>query len=121
MPAAFAGADVLLDQFRAGSYGVAACEAMAAGCIVVGQVSAQTRDVVRERTGLVLPIVEASPDTLEHILRELAGRDDLDTPRAASVAFVREVHDGRASARALIDGWLSPSDIPGRDENETGA
>lgn len=121
MPAAFAAADVLLDQFRAGSYGVAACEAMAAGCIVVGQVSAQARGVVRDLTGLELPILEAAPDTLEATLRELAGRDDLGALRASSVAFVCEVHDGRASARALIEGWLSPQDVtPGTEENAFG-
>ncbi|GAB6857055.1 glycosyltransferase family protein [Microbacterium xylanilyticum] len=114
MPAAFARVDVLLDQFRAGSYGVAACEAMAAGCVVVGQVSDQVREVVRRTTGHDLPIIEADPDTLEQALRELAARTDLDGLRAQSVAFVRAAHDGTLSARALKDAWLTGSTIPGR-------
>ncbi len=115
MPDVFAGVDVLLDQFRAGSYGVAACEAMAAGCAVVGQVSDQVRDVVRRSTGHVLPIVEADPGTLEQVLRDLAAREDLDGLRAQSVAFVQAVHDGTLSAQALKDAWLTGSAVQGGD------
>ncbi|MBC9927540.1 MULTISPECIES: hypothetical protein [unclassified Leucobacter] len=109
MPTRFAKADVMLDQFRAGSYGVAACEAMAAGCVAVGQVSEQVRSHVRAETGLELPIVEASPDTLEHVLRELAARPDLRPASEQSTTFVREVHDGRLAARVLRDSWIRPA------------
>ena len=51
MPAKFGGVDVVLDQFRVGSYGVAACEALAAGNVVVGHVSEQVRTSVHEKTG----------------------------------------------------------------------
>lgn len=118
MPAVFARADVLLDQFRLGSYGVAACEAMAAGCVVVGQISNQVRGAVRERSGLELPIVEATPDSLEAVLRELAtgarptaastAPAPFDALGSSSAAFVRELHDGRVSALALQDAWISP-------------
>ncbi|MHA3682858.1 hypothetical protein ACXR2W_01175 [Leucobacter sp. HY1908] len=106
MPARFAQADVLLDQFRAGSYGVAACEALAAGCLVIGQVSDQVRSTVREASGLELPIIEAMPATLEARLRELAARPTLVPDRVRGTEFVRDVHDGRRAARALIEHWI---------------
>ena len=109
MPAAFAAADVVLDQFRAGSYGVAACEAMAAGCIVVGHLSTQVRDEVRSRTGSDVPILDATPTTLDAVLRELAADADIDARRAAMTEFVGSVHDGRLSAHVLIDGWIGPA------------
>ncbi|MEK8228013.1 hypothetical protein NKG05_20860 [Oerskovia sp. M15] len=71
MPEIYAGADVVLDQFRLGSYGVAACEAMAAGRVVLGHVLPQVRDVVRSSTGLDLPVVETTADTIDAVLREL--------------------------------------------------
>ncbi|TFV94944.1 glycosyltransferase family 1 protein [Orlajensenia leifsoniae] len=107
MPVVYGQADIVLDQFRLGSYGVAACEAMAAGRVVVGHVLDSVRDVVMEQTGRELPIVEATPDTLEDVLlgliadparRAALGRDGAD--------FVRAVHDGRLSARVLLDGWV---------------
>lgn len=109
MPAVFHNADVVLDQFRAGSYGVAACEAMAAGAVVVGHVIDDVRDAVRKATGTELPVIEATPDTLEQVLRGLAAdRERLDYIRDAGVEFVSEVHDGRLSAHVLINSWLKP-------------
>ena len=116
MPELFAGADVLLDQFRLGSYGVAACEAMAAGCIVVGQISEQVRDAVSERTGLSLPILEADPRSLERVLRELSALPDLTPLRRASAEFVRDVHDGRRSADALLTRWITPATSASRED-----
>ncbi|QYM76987.1 hypothetical protein [Leucobacter luti] len=110
MPAVFAEADVLLDQFRAGSYGVAACEAMAAGCLAIGQVSAQVRSAVQEASGLELPILEATPDSLEQVLRGLAALSDLSAQATRSIDFVRTVHDGRMSAQALREHWLAAPD-----------
>lgn len=116
MPAVFAGADVVVDQMRVGSYGVAACEAMAAGCIVVGHVAADVRDLVLSRTGFVLPVVEATPATLEATLRELAADAALDDRRRGGIDFVTAVHDGRASARALIDAWIGHPATGDREE-----
>lgn len=113
MPEVFARADVLLDQFRLGSYGVAACEAMAAGCVVVGQISEQVRSAVRDRSGQELPIVEADPGTIETVLRELANDPALSTRSELSRDFVRTLHDGRASAAALRAAWItSPGEDP---------
>lgn len=108
IPARFARADVVLDQFRAGSYGVAACEALATGCAVVGNVSQQVRDAVREHTGRRLPIIDATPSTIEAVLRDLASSDDAAEAIQERVDFVRDVHDGRRSASVLLDDWIAP-------------
>jgi len=106
MPELFARTDVLLDQFRAGSYGVAAVEAMASGCVVVGHVLPDTRAAVLEATGLELPIIEATPDTLEAVIHRLAEHpEEIDDLRRRGVDFVRAVHDGRRSA-AVLGTWL---------------
>jgi hypothetical protein len=110
MPALFGEADVLIDQFRAGSYGVAACEAMAGGCIAIGHVLADVRRTVMEVSGLPLPVVEATPDTLEEVLRGLAtDHRKRHAVSLASIDFVHRVHDGRLSASILRDHWLSPA------------
>lgn len=106
MPREYGKADIVLDQFALGSYGVAACEAMAAGKVVLGHVTPLVREHVREETGLDLPIVECPADRIDEVLRELAAdparRHELGE---AGVAFVRAVHDGRLSAQVL-NSWL---------------
>jgi hypothetical protein len=102
MPAVYGGADIVLDQFRLGDYGVAACEAMAAGRIVVGHVSDAVRTHVRDVTGVDLPIVEARLDTVRDTVTAIVS----DPGRwrgsgAAGREFVRRVHDGRLSAGVL--------------------
>ncbi|GAA4165582.1 hypothetical protein GCM10022286_29030 [Gryllotalpicola daejeonensis] len=102
MPSVYRDADIVLDQFRLGDYGVAACEAMAAGRVVVGHVSEAVRSHVLATTGRELPIVEARLDAVADVVRDIAR--DPDRYRALSAAgpsFVREVHDGARSARAL--------------------
>ncbi|GAB3934530.1 hypothetical protein GCM10029976_043620 [Kribbella albertanoniae] len=102
MPAVYGDADIVIDQFRIGNYGVAACEAMAAGRIVVSYVSESVRGRVVDATGLELPIVDATPDTLEQVLLDLiADRDRGRAIAALGPAFVAEVHDGRRSGQAM--------------------
>lgn len=102
MPGAYGDADIVLDQFRLGSYGVAACEAMAAGRVVVGHVTEVNRARVRELSGHDLPIVEATPETLQTVVRELvADRERSRAVAGAGVEFVEAVHDGRVSADLL--------------------
>lgn len=102
MPELYRGADIVLDQFRLGDYGVAACEAMAAGRVVVGQVGDGVRGAVLERTGLALPIVESRGADLERTIRDIVAEPGPYRARAAlGPAFVRAVHDGSRSAEAL--------------------
>lgn len=110
MPGVFAAADIVLDQFRLGSYGVAACEAMAAGRVVVGHVLPSVRERVLRDTGRELPIVEATPDTLREVVAGLlADPERAGAAAAAGPAFVAAVHSGRMSADALTRHWIAPA------------
>lgn len=116
MPARFARADVVIDQLRIGSYGAAACEALASGCLVVGHLSDTVRDRVRRETGLDVPIHEATPDTISDVLRNLAMQHDLRPLRSEGRRFVAEVHDGRRSAAILTTAWIQiPRSTPRED------
>lgn len=102
MPALYGAADIVLDQFRIGSYGVAACEAMAAGRIVVSHVTDTTRSSVRALTGLELPIVEADAATLPGVVSDIAANPGAYREIGESgIEFVQRVHNGAYSARIL--------------------
>jgi len=102
MPRVYREADVVLDQFRIGNYGVAACEAMAAGRLVVSHVSDFVRERAREAAGAELPILEATPKTLEQVLLEvLADRAGARALAAQGPGFVRRLHDGSRAAQVL--------------------
>ncbi|WP_372967388.1 glycosyltransferase [Microbacterium sp.] len=104
MPDVYRSADIVLDQFRLGDYGVAACEAMAAGRVVIGHVHDEVRARVVDLTGRDLPIVEARYDGVGEKVREI-----LDDPEPwialakTGISFVDEIHDGRLSATQLSD------------------
>ncbi|WP_051426097.1 hypothetical protein [Jiangella gansuensis] len=109
MPAALAEADIVVDQLVMGLYGVGACEAMAAGRVVVSYVGDDVRARVRATTGLDLPVAEAGPDTLADVVAGIVtDRDAARELAAAGPGFVREVHDGSRAAAALA-GWLFPA------------
>nr|WP_272955493.1 glycosyltransferase family 4 protein [Pedococcus badiiscoriae] len=100
MPAAVADADIVLDQFSLGSYGVMAVQAMAAGRVVVGHVT----DAVRAACPGDLPLVEATPDTLAAVVRGLL--DDRAAGVAAAAAgpgYAADVHGGERSAAVLAE------------------
>lgn len=104
MPARIADADIVIDQLLVGSYGVAACEAMAAGRAVIGNIDDDVRETVRRAGGLDLPIIQADPDTLEAVLERLAA-DPVEISEAASrgPAFVRAIHTGSRTLPVLAD------------------
>ncbi|QYM76988.1 glycosyltransferase [Leucobacter luti] len=107
MPAIFADADVVLDQFRGADYGVAACETMASGRIVLAHVSDQVRAEVESRAGMALPIPETTPGTIESMLRDIAARRDHYREIAAQgPEFVRRLHSGDYSRNALMQHFL---------------
>jgi hypothetical protein len=104
MPQLYGAADIVLDQFRIGSYGVAACEAMASGRLVVSHVSDQVRSAVKAATGQALPIVEADPDTIDTVVADIAANpDNYRAIAAAGMDFARQIHDGSSSAQVLND------------------
>lgn len=91
-------ADIVVDHVVMGNYGVLACQAMAAGRLTVGHV----HDRVRRRVGRPVPVLEATPMTLEAVLRSaLADPAAAALQAARGPEFVRDLHDGRASARVL--------------------
>ncbi|MFC8502549.1 hypothetical protein ACFUC1_09320 [Pedococcus sp. NPDC057267] len=103
VPALVGGVDVMVDQIMTGSYGVAAVEAMAAGRLVVGNVAPEVRALVEDD----VPVVDAGPDALEDVIRDIAARPTAYQPvAAAGVHFARRWHDGRASAAVIAERLL---------------
>lgn len=102
-----AAADVVLDQLTMGLYSTTALEAMAAGKLVVAQVSEATRERITQLTGMVCPIIEATPSTLDSVITKLIEQPELfDSVRDASERYVREVHGPQAIVTAL-SGFLN--------------
>jgi hypothetical protein len=106
MPDLYGRADIVVEQFGIADYSTAACEAMAAGRVVVSRVADGVREHVRVTTGLDLPVVEANPATLEDVILGLIrDRERAVALGEQSAAFAREVHDGRLSA-SVLGSWL---------------
>lgn len=91
-------ADIVLDHFVIGNYGVVTCQAMAAGRVTIANISER----VRSRVPMEIPTIQADPDTLGAVIEGiLADRAKAQSIAASGNAFVREYHDGRKSAEAL--------------------
>lgn len=109
MPALYGGADIVFDHVGTANYGVAACEAMAAGRIVLSHISPFVRNYVAQQTGVELPVVEATPDTLAQVVqRLLSDREEGRRIAGLGPTFVAAVHDGRRSAAAMRDFLTQP-------------
>ncbi|MFK4083812.1 glycosyltransferase [Kribbella sp. NPDC020789] len=92
-------ADLVVDQLALGSYGVLACEAMAAGRVTVGHVA----DRVRALLPAELPIAEATPGDLGAVIERLISERESSRKLAdGGAAYVRELHDGRRAVEALL-------------------
>jgi hypothetical protein len=106
MPELYGTADIVVEQFGIADYSAAACEAMAAGRVVVSRVADKVRERVLDQTGLQLPIEEANPTTLEQVILKLIADPDRARELAARGRdYARKVHDGRRSA-AILGEWL---------------
>jgi glycosyltransferase involved in cell wall biosynthesis len=96
--------DVLVDGIRLGDYGVTACEAMAMGVLVVGNVGKRVRD----RLTTAVPIVQATPDTIEDVLADIArNRDHYRDVAAMGPGFVKRFHDGTQASSVLHESFLA--------------
>jgi hypothetical protein len=96
--AAIRDADVVIGGLVLGDYGGTEIQALAAGRVVVGNVSQ------RVRRRLDVPIVQAEPNTLADVLRDIVNRPDQYRSIAAQgPAFHARYHDGRHSVAALAD------------------
>ncbi|WP_203137753.1 hypothetical protein [Microbacterium sp. JZ31] len=102
MPRLYGDADIVLDHFVMGGYGVAGCEAMASGRLVLAHVSERHREVVRAAAGMDLPVVEARVGDIGDVIRTiLADRDRYRALAARGPEFVARLHDGGYAARTL--------------------
>ena len=97
MAALIRSADIVVDQLQTGTYGVTGIEALAAGRVVVANISAHL-ETARDRP----PMIDADPQTFR-----VAMEDILDDPDSAirvaqrGPEYVRRWHDGREAARVL--------------------
>lgn len=106
MPGQIAEADIVVDQLALGSYGVMAAQAMAAGRVVVGHVLDDVRAYVASPGAdpSPLPIVEATPTTLESVIAQLVEeRHGGRTAAQQGPEFVRRVHNGRLAAQVIVE------------------
>ncbi|PRA82979.1 glycosyltransferase [Microbacterium sp. MYb66] len=108
MPAVMASADVVLDQFRIGDYGVAACESMTSGRVVLAHVTDQVRREVEAHAGMPLPIPDTTPGTLEQVLRDIvARREEYRAMARTGRDFVARLHNGDFSRDQLMKHFLA--------------
>ncbi|MFB6719822.1 glycosyltransferase [Kribbella sp. NPDC056345] len=92
-------ADLVVDQLMLGSYGVLACEAMAAGRVTVGHIA----DRVRAQLPAELPIAEATPGDLGAVIERLVTERETSRKLAdRGPQYVRDLHDGRSAVAALL-------------------
>jgi hypothetical protein len=100
LPALLADADIVLDQFACGTYGMTSCQALAAGRLTISYLHESTL----EHLPADVPVVNANPDSLAQTLERVVAEPDAARALAArGPAYVEEHHDGRRSARVLAD------------------
>lgn len=108
MPQAIAEADIVVDQIKEANYGSASIEAMHMGKVTVSGISEQIQQRALEHLGTAIPLVNATPNTIEAVLRDLAG--DLDRRvelGRAGMEFVDEAHQPEHAANTLWREFLS--------------
>lgn len=95
-----ADCDVYVDELRCGSHGVTAVEAMAAGKPTVTYIRA---DLLAQYPA-EMPLVNANPDTVREVLRQLVldpiGRQDI---ARRSRLYVEQYHDSLVVARDMLE------------------
>jgi hypothetical protein len=110
MPKLYGDADIVLDQFRIGTYATAAIEALAAERVVIAHLHDQVREHVRLEYKREVPVVQATIASLEEVLRDIvANRDHYRSIAASGPEFVRGLHDGHATAQVLAPFLLGRS------------
>lgn len=101
MPRLIRSADIVVDQVLMNLMGVAAAEAMACGRVVIAHVDER----LASRYPIEPPVVDATPDTLEQVIRDLvADRERMADLGRRGREFALAVHDGRLSAQVLAKG-----------------
>ena len=97
-----AEADLVVDQLRTGSHGVFAAEAMALGKPVICYIQPE----LVETYPADLPIINANPDSIEHVLeRWLRSPEDRFRRGRDSRAYAERMHDYRLVAARVMDAY----------------
>ncbi|MGQ3414365.1 glycosyltransferase [Natrinema sp. LN54] len=97
-------ADIVVDQLRLGTFGVVALEAMAAGTPVICYI----RDDLRERYPGSLPIVNATPESIESVLRRLVSDSERRLELSADGRdYVEEYHSLPVVGERLVELYSS--------------
>jgi hypothetical protein len=101
---AIKGADVFLDQFICGSYGMAACEAMAFGKPVFCYLMPSVAKLLPEGC----PIINSTVDQLEFLLEKFINDSSLrNLTGKKSREYVEKYHDGDKIALSLVGTYKS--------------
>ncbi len=104
MPQAVAAADVVVDQIVLGNPGVLLAETLAAGRVAVAHLTPQVRArmATNDPDGAEPPVVEATPDTFEAVIRQvLSERTTYQALAMQGPGWARRHHDGGRAAAAL--------------------
>ncbi len=107
----FGTVDVVAEQFLGGFHGYTALEAMAVGKPVISYI----RDRARLADARDCPIISATPDELETVLRDcLAGKYDFDELGRRGRRYVEKYYAIDAVARELARTYLETANFPRR-------
>lgn len=104
-------ADIVVDQLVTGEYGLFAVEGMNAGAAVISNVT----DILRQAYPEDLPIVQADPNTIEDVLREL-----IKDPKMISELgqrgrkYVMKVHECHAALDGVLNAYLFAANRKGK-------
>ena len=103
----YARADLVVDQLMLGWYGGLAVECMALGVPVIAHVRATDLDVVPAEFARDLPILDATPATIQGVLRTwlVERRHELPELGLRGRAFVERWHDPRRVASGIVDDY----------------
>ena len=111
----FATVDLVAEQFLGGFHGYTALEAMAVGKPVISYI----RDRARLADADACPIVSATPDELDTVLRDfVAGRYDFEELGARGRRYVEQNYAVDAVASALARMYLECGTFPERIERK---
>ena len=106
----YRSADLVIDQLRVGWYGAFAVELMAMGKPVVAYLREQDLTFLPDEMAHDLPIVRATPSTVESVVAELLARPDrLRDIGARSRAYVEKWHDPAAIAKRMVEVYSEPA------------
>lgn len=109
-------ADLVVDQLRVGWYGAFAVELMAMGKPVVAHIRQADLAHVPAQLAADLPIVDATPASIESVLRTLlAAPDRLVEIGRRSRRFVERWHDPQRIAARLLEVYANPSEPLGSE------